>query len=92
MREEGWIFKCDWMEEKTTDVIAERELEQALFPNGGQETARFAPKRPIQITNPWSTGARQEFVTETVDPEYPCNPKHFSVALFHFGRRNLSSE
>ncbi|GIY97262.1 hypothetical protein CEXT_7691 [Caerostris extrusa] len=33
-----------------------------------------------------------KFVTETSVPEYPSNPKHFSTALFHFGRRNLSSD
>ncbi|GIY97258.1 hypothetical protein CEXT_7661 [Caerostris extrusa] len=26
MREEGWILKCNWMEEWATDVIAERDL------------------------------------------------------------------
>ncbi|GIY83303.1 hypothetical protein CDAR_445781 [Caerostris darwini] len=101
MREEGWNLKCDWIEEWTTDAM-ERELlfqmVNCLIPDSYTSVIPQAQKpldlhqRPIQITNPWSTGAKQEFVTETSDAEYPSNPKHFSVALFHFGPRNLSSD
>ncbi|GIX69353.1 hypothetical protein CEXT_553451 [Caerostris extrusa] len=108
MREEGWILKCDWMEEWTTDAIAERELRYRLCfqmgkPNTNKSlklTARIPDsytsvipadrkppdlhQRPIQITNLWSTGAKQEFRHKS-RLEHPSNPEHFRAALFHFG-------
>ncbi|GIY97260.1 hypothetical protein CEXT_7681 [Caerostris extrusa] len=87
-------FECDWKESGPLMPWQKESFGTGFvskWVNHGPENARFA-QRQIQITNPWSSGARQGFRHKPLDPEYPSNPKQFSVALFHFGPRNLSSD